>query len=137
MSKQLTVEAKVYKLDEVLGFVGGILDDAECSMKARIQIDVAVEEIFVNIAHYAYEGSEGTAEIIVHIEDSPKTAVMEFRDSGVRFDPLERPDPDTTLSADQRQIGGLGIFMVKKSMDDVAYRYEDGKNIFTMKKVIE
>ena len=136
MSKQLTVEAKVDKLDEVLGFVGGILDDAECSMKARIQIDVAVEEIFVNIAHYAYEGSEGTAEIIVHIEDSPKTAVMEFRDSGVRFDPLERPDPDTTLSADQRQIGGLGIFLVRNIMDSVKYARKEGKNILSMTKNI-
>ena len=136
MSKQLTVEAETDKLDEVLEFVGGILEEAECSMKAKIQLDVAVEEIFVNIANYAYGDSKGMAEIMVEIEDSPKAAVIEFRDTGMQFDPLAKPDPDTTLSADQRQIGGLGIFMVKKSMDDVSYRYEDGRNIFTMRKLI-
>ena len=136
MSKQLTVDAKTEKLDEVLEFVGAILEEAECSMKAKIQIDVAVEEIFVNIANYAYMDSEGVAVISVDIKDSPKTAVIEFRDNGLPFDPLAKPDPDTTLSAEQRQIGGLGIFMVKKSMDDVSYRYEDGQNIFAMSKQI-
>ena len=136
MSKQLTVEAETDKLDEVLEFVGSILEEAGCSMKAKLQLDVAVEEIFVNIAHYAYGDSKGTARIAVEIEDSPKAAVIEFRDTGMQFDPLAKPDPDTTLSADQRQIGGLGIFMVKKSMDDVSYRYEDGQNIFTMRKLI-
>ena len=136
MSKELSVPAQTDKLNEVLEFVGTILEEAECSMKAKIQIDVAVEEIFVNIAHYAYKGQDGTAKITVHVEESPKEAVIEFCDSGEPFDPLERPDPDTTLSAAQRQIGGLGIFMVKKSMDEVSYRYEDGQNIFTMRKRI-
>ena len=136
MSKQLTVEANTEKLDVVLEFVGSVLEEAQCNMKAKIQIDVAVEEIFVNIAHYAYMDSSGSAVITVSIEDSPKTAVIEFRDTGIPFDPLAKPDPDTTLSADQRQIGGLGIFMVKKSMDDVSYRYEDGQNIFAMYKRI-
>ena len=136
MSKTITIEAKTDKLDNVLEFVGTILEEAECCMKAKLQIDVAVEEIFVNIAHYAYIDSEGTAQVTVDIEGDPKAAVIEFRDSGMPFDPLAKPDPDTTLTAAQRQIGGLGIFMVKKSMDDVSYRYEDGQNIFTMRKKI-
>ena len=136
MSEELTIAAKTDNLDEVLEFVGKLLEGAECPMKAKLQIDVAVEEIFVNIAHYAYGKDGGMAKITVSTEDSPRAAVIEFCDSGMPFDPLAKPDPDTTLSAADREIGGLGIFMVKKSMDEVAYRYEDGQNIFTMKKLM-
>ncbi len=135
MSKQLTVTAKTAKLDEVLEFIGAILEEADCPMKTKLQLDVAVEEIFVNIANYAYGDAEGTAVISADITENPKAVVIEFRDTGKPFDPLAKPDPDTTLSAAERQIGGLGIFMVKKSMDEVAYRYEDSQNIFTMRKL--
>ena len=95
---------------------------------------MAVEEIFVNIAHYAYAPGEGEAEIAALVEGDPAELVVEFRDSGVPYDPLAKPDPDVTLSAEERGIGGLGIYMVKKSMDDVQYRHEGGRNILTIRK---
>ena len=103
-------------------------------MKTRLMIDMAVEEIFVNIAHYAYAAGGGTAEITARTEGDPVEAVIEFRDAGVPYDPLSRPDPDVTLSAEDRRIGGLGIYMVKKSMDEVRYRNEAGRNILTIRK---
>ena len=135
--KELDIEARVENLDEVLAFVDEQLEQLDCSMKQQMQIDVAVEEIFVNIAHYAYNPVVGAATIRVEVEEDPLTVVMTFIDGGVPYDPLAKEDPDVTLAANDRQIGGLGIFMVKKSMDDVIYNYEDGKNILTIKKQLE
>ncbi len=103
-------------------------------MKIQFQIDVAVEELFVNIAHYAYTPETGTATIRVKIEEDPLSASITFIDSGIPYNPLEKEDPDVTLSAEERGIGGLGIYMVKKSMDDMIYEYTDGQNILTIKK---
>ena len=127
------VIAKIDNLPEVSGFIEEKLEEAGCSMKAQMQIGVAVEEIFVNIASYAYEGKEGSAEISFDI-NSEKKAEITFVDEGVPYDPLAKADPDVTLSADERQIGGLGIFMVKKTMDDMRYEYKDGKNRLTLIK---
>ena len=102
----------------------------------QIQIDIAVEEMFVNVASYAYRPGTGTATLRVHADASTRAAGITILDSGVPYDPLAKPDPDVTLSAEERRIGGLGIFMTKKAMDEVAYRFEDGKNIFTMKKIL-
>ncbi len=134
MERELTVDARIDKLDDVTAFVDDCLEAACCPMKVQMQIDVAVEEIFVNIAHYAYAPGNGEALISVEITDEPSTAVISFKDSGVEFDPLARKDPDTTLSADDRDIGGLGIFMVKKSMDEVTYQRVDDKNVLTIRK---
>lgn len=131
---ELNIKAADENLDQVLGFVDGILEQNECSMKAQMQLDVAVEEMFVNVAHYAYAPNEGDVLIRCDVEDGIASVTLE--DSGIPYDPLAKPDPDVTLSAEERQIGGLGIFMVKKSMDEVFYEYKDGKNIFTMKKKI-
>jgi anti-sigma regulatory factor (Ser/Thr protein kinase) len=132
----LTVDALVSNLNQVLAFVDGQLETMDCSMKAQMQIDVAVEEIFVNIASYAYGDKTGMAEICFDFDESTRTAVLTFIDQGVKYDPLAKEDPDITLSASERQIGGLGIFMVKKSMDEMLYEYKDGCNILTLKKVI-
>ena len=133
--KKLTIEAKRENLVEVLAFLDEILEGMGCGMKQQMQLDVAVEEIFVNIASYAYEEGEGMADIEID-DETPGIVSIKFTDSGIPYDPLAKPDPDTTLSADERQIGGLGIFMVKKSMDDMAYEYSDGKNILTIRKNI-
>ena len=130
--KVLTVNADNKNLNEVLEFVDGCLDEFSCPAKAKMQIDLSVEEIFVNIANYAYGDKKGTAEIIMSNEENEITIV--FTDSGIAYNPLDKPDPDTTLSADEREIGGLGIFLVKKNMDSVSYDYVDGKNILTIKK---
>ena len=131
--KEITVKAADEELDNVIAFVTGELEAYDCPMKTQMQIEVAVEELFVNIAHYAYTPETGDATIKVDISDSREAAIT-FIDSGTPYDPLAKPDPDVTLSAEERQIGGLGIYMVKKSMDDVRYEYKDGKNILTIVK---
>lgn len=133
MSK-LTVPADTGRLDEVLAFVESFLEENECLPKEQMRIVVAVEEIFVNIASYAYNGSEGMADITCEMDGGQ--AVLTFADSGKQFDPLAKPDPDVTLPVEERSIGGLGIYMVKKSMDEVTYRYENGQNILTIRKSI-
>lgn len=134
--KELTIEAKVENLPDVLAFVDEQLEAHNCPMREQMQLDVAVEELFVNIASYAYNPEVGPATILVQTEGNPLSVIITFVDHGVPYDPLAKEDPDITLSADERQIGGLGIFMVKKSMDEVVYRYEDGKNILSIKKQI-
>ena len=135
--KELDIEARVENLPQVLDFITEELDKVDCSMKARIQIEVAVEEIFVNIAHYAYKPDIGGAIIRIEVTDKPLKVTLAFIDHGVRYDPLAKEDPDVTQSAEERQIGGLGIFMVKKSMDGVHYEYKDGQNILTIEKNLE
>ena len=126
-------EARVDRLDEVLAFVDGILEGVECPMKKQMQLDVAVEELYVNIARYAYAPETGPALLRVEIEEGPVVAIT-FIDQGVPYDPLAKRDPDVTLSAEERQIGGLGIYLVKKSMDGMAYRREGENNVLTIRK---
>ena len=130
--KELIIDALTENLDAVIAFVTEQLETVDCPMKAQMQIEVAVEELFVNIAHYAYAPNTGSATIRTEI--TADTAEITFIDSGMPYDPLAKPDPDVTLSAEERKIGGLGIYMVKKSMDDVRYEYTDGKNILTIVK---
>ncbi len=132
--KELKIKASIENLEQVIAFVDEELEKNDCSMKTQIQIDVAVEEIFVNIASYAYQPGEGDATIIVDVVQDPTRVEITFIDTGVEYDPLKKEDPDITLSAEERQIGGLGIFMVKKSMDDMIYNYNDGKNILKIIK---
>ena len=132
--KELELTAAVENLNEVLAFVDGELETMDCSMRSQMQIDIAVEEIFVNIAHYAYSPEVGKATIRVEVQPEPPTVVLTFLDQGVPYDPLAKADPDVSLSAEERQVGGLGIFMTKKLMDDVVYKYQDGKNVLTLKK---
>ena len=134
--KNLTIEALTDNLQAVLDFVDTELEGADCPMKTQMQIDVAVEELFVNVAHYAYTPATGQARIDIEITEDPKKVMITITDSGIPFDPTAKPDPDVTLSAQERQIGGLGIYMVKKSMDSMNYRYEDGKNIVSITKTL-
>jgi|GEM_PF-65766 len=126
--------AKIEQLEAALAFVSEILENNDADMKSMMQIAVAFEEMFVNVAHYAYKGREGTVEVSVSVCDGMTEITL--TDEGVPFNPLGLEDPDITLSAEDRKIGGLGILMVKKTMDEVRYRYENEKNIFTMKKKI-
>ena len=134
--EELTVKADVNNLDKVQGFIDERLEAAECSMKAQTQIDVAVEEIYVNICNYAYKdkGGEGDAKVKMKITDG--VAEIVFEDSGIQYNPLANEEPDITLSAEEREIGGLGIFITKKTMDEVLYDYKDGKNVLTLRKKI-
>ena len=131
---ELIVAADIAQLERVLDFVNEQLDENECPQKIQYIIDVAVEEIFVNIASYAYSPDEGEAIIRCTAENAPRAIAIQFIDSGKEYNPLARKDPDISLSAEERQIGGLGVYMVKKSMDSVSYEYLNGRNIFTIKK---
>ena len=128
---ELVVDAKIEKLDEVLDFLDARLEEWDCPMKTITQINIAAEELFVNIAHYS--GSP-TAKIAITREGP--SAQITFTDSGTPYNPLEREDPDVTLSAEERDIGGLGIYIVKKSMDFVGYEHKEGHNILTIRKNI-
>lgn len=134
--KELTIAATVENIDVVTDFVNEQLEALECPMKAQMQIDIAIDELFGNIAHYAYNPDVGEATVRVEVQKEPLSVIITFIDGGVPYDPLAAADPDTTLSAEERGIGGLGIFMVKKSMDEIAYRYENGKNILSIRKKI-
>ncbi len=134
--KELRIDAKIENLDKVLAFLDTELENIDCPMKEQMQLDVAVEEIFVNIASYAYQPGEGDALIQLEKLEGPDRIVVTFTDSGTPYDPLAKEDPDVTLSAEERQIGGLGIYMVKKSMDEMAYEYKDKKNILKIAKYI-
>ena len=133
---ELVVCAAVEELNTVLEFVQEQLDRYECGIKEAMRIQIAVEEIFVNIANYAYEGETGTAKIqVTYIEDISSIRITMI-DSGKQYNPLLKEDPDITLSAEERPIGGLGIFMVKKTMDKVDYEYKDGQNCLTITTTI-
>jgi anti-sigma regulatory factor (Ser/Thr protein kinase) len=134
--KELTIAAKVENIEAVTDFVNEQLEALDCPKKAQMQIDIAIDELFGNIAHYAYNPEIGKATVRVEVSQDPLAVVITFIDNGVPYDPLAKTDPDTTLSAEEREIGGLGIYMVKKSMDEITYDYKDGQNILKIKKRI-
>lgn len=131
-----TFPAKTESLSDVLGFVEETLEGFECPMKIQTAICVAIEEVFVNVAHYAYPESNGDMTLHIGFEEESRAITFRMTDKGVPFDPLTKPDPDITLSAEEREIGGLGIFIAKKTMDSLSYSYENGENILTMIKKI-
>ena len=132
--KEMTIEAATENIHTVTDFVLAELDKRDCPIKAQTQIGVAVEEIFVNIALYAYAPETGKADITFDVDKEKKEAVITFRDKGVAFNPLEKQDPDVTQSAEERQIGGLGIYIVKKTMDQVTYERVNDENVLTIVK---
>lgn len=129
-----TFEAVAENIPQLTELIDGQLEALDCSMKAQMQIDVAVDEIFANIASYAYAPGTGDAVVRFEEEKEPRSAVITFLDGGTPFNPLENQEPDVSLSAEEREVGGLGVFLVKKTMDDVSYEYKDGKNVLRMKK---
>ena len=135
-SKEITVEATVENIPVVTDFVNTELEALDCPLKAQMQIDIAIDELFGNIVHYAYDQRTGPATVRVEVDREPLSVVITFIDNGKPYDPLAASDPDISLPADRREVGGLGVFLVKKTMDDVTYEYKDGKNILKIKKNI-
>ncbi len=135
MSDELHIRADVERLDEVLEFLNTHLESWDCMPKTQIQMDVAVEEIFVNVAHYAYE-VEGGGDVTIRIDfdEEKRQVAVTFIDSGIPYDPLAKSDPDVNAPLEDRPIGGLGIYMVKKSMDDMRYSREGDTNNLTLIK---
>ena len=134
--RERTFDAVIPSLMEVTLFIDEWLESLDCGMKAQKQIDLAVDELFTNIASYAYAPGSGEATIQLNFDEACRVASITFIDSGVPYDPLQKPDPDVTLSADEREIGGLGIYMAKKATDKMEYRRENNQNILTIYKKI-
>jgi anti-sigma regulatory factor (Ser/Thr protein kinase) len=134
--KQLTLPATIENIPTVVDFVNQQLELFDCPMNIQVKIELAVDEIFCNIASYAYAPGTGDVTVQVETETNPNAVIITFIDRGIPYDPLAKEDPDVTLSAQERKIGGLGIYLVKKSMDKVIYEYVDGQNILHLKKYL-
>lgn len=134
--KKITVEATVDNLQQVIDFATEQLEERDCPMKVVMQMELVIEEIFVNISSYAYNPEIGPATFCVEFEENPPAVLMTFIDGGKPYNPLEKNDPDTTLDIDERDVGGLGIFLVKKNVDEISYKFDGGKNILNMKKFL-
>lgn len=132
MRKETLMKAKTEQLDALLAMLNADLEEAGCPTELVISIGICAEEIFVNVAHYGYPEGSGDVFVIEEIKD--QTITLELQDWGKPYNPLEREDPDITLSAEERQVGGLGIYMVRNMMDGVTYEYKDGKNCLKMWK---
>ena len=133
---EIELEAVVENLASATEFVTNQLEGIRCSMGTQMQIELAVDEIFTNICMYAYAPDTGKAVISVDT-DTPGIVKLTFTDSGIPYNPLEKEDPDITLSAEDREIGGLGIYMVKKSIDSTSHEYKEGKNILSIMKIVK
>ena len=134
--EKITVSAKTESLESVLEFIGKILSPFGVDSSKQNRIKIAAEEIFINIASYAYPDSQGEVTVCAGIERGVFTA--EFFDEGIPYNPLDKNEPDISLPPEEREIGGLGVFMVKKIMDKVDYRYdyEYGRNVLTVSKIL-
>lgn len=137
--KELTVNADVKNLDKVISLIDGVIEPYECSVAVQFQIEVALEEIYVNIAYYAYPNDIGSTTVRCNVEETEKgpMLVVDILDQGNQYNPLEHEGPDLEAGYEEREIGGLGIYMVRSSMDVVSYRYEEKSNIFTIKKYLK
>ena len=132
--KEITVDAMIENMNTVTAFVDDFLDQIACPMKSRIQINIVIDEIFGNICHYAYKDSVGAVTVRVESGNTPKAVFLTFTDNGIPYNPLDTEDPDITLSSEERKIGGLGIYLVKKNMDEMKYEYENQQNRLWMEK---
>ena len=133
---QLTLPATIDNIPTVVDFVNQQLELFDCPMNVQVKIELAVDEIFCNIASYAYAPGTGDATISVDLEENPRAVIITFIDRGIPYNPLEKDDPDVTLSAEERGIGGLGIHLIRQIMDGINYEYIDGRNVLTLLKVI-
>lgn len=131
---KITLPALIENIEKATDFMNEALERAACPMRVQMQLAIALDELMSNVARYAYMPNTGDITISVEIHNDPRRVVLTLTDRGIPYDPLLKPPPDTTLSADERQIGGLGIFIVKRTMDSMHYEYKDGKNIVTIEK---
>ncbi len=133
---ELTIEAKTENLHTVFDFIVPRMEEIGCDKKMIRSCKLCVEEIFLNIANYAYNPEVGNVKMTIDICGDPKPVkvIFSFADSGTPYDPLSNDDPDIDADIDERRIGGLGIFLVKTKMDDVSYEFKDGQNILRLVK---
>ena len=134
MVNELKIEAKKENFEKVLAFVDEALEKAGVPYEVQLSVEMAIEEIYLNIVYYAYAQKDGDATILTAINEKDRILTLTFIDEGPEYNPLLKEDPDTTMDIMDRPIGGLGILMVKKMMDDVVYCRENGENHLTIKK---
>ena len=134
--RELTTEAVTENLQSVMDFVNDSLSDKGCSAKTLYQMELVLEEIFINIASYAYEGDERPVVLSIDFEEEPLAAVVTFKDKGAPYNPLSRDDPNLALKLENREIGGLGIFLVKKNVDAIWYEHVNGENVLSFRKIL-
>ena len=134
--KEWTFEATIDRIPWVTDQINELLEGLDCPMKAQMQIDVAIDEVMANIASYAYEQGTGEVTVRFDFEADTRRVAITFIDTGIPYDPVAKPDPDVTLTVQEREVGGLGIYLVKKTMDEVSYVRQDGHNVLTIFKRI-
>lgn len=134
MREHLTMAATMDNLEQATGFLDAALEKLEVSPKTQLQLELALEEAYVNVVNYAYPGETGEVTLELETDPDQRLLVLRLRDHGIAFNPLEEAEPDVSLAAGERQIGGLGIFLVRKNVDEVSYEYRDGQNVLTMRK---
>ena len=132
--QEMNIEATIENIPAVTAWVDEQLEQLDCPMKAQMQIDIAIDELFSNIARYAYNPETGPATVRVEVVEKPLAVVITFIDKGIPYDPLKQEDPNTKLPIEEREVGGLGIYMVKKTMDEIVYEYANAQNILKIKK---
>ena len=133
--EQLIVKATIENLSTVTDFIIESLEEMNCKPKIIMQMELVIEELFVNVANYAYKPRVGSCTVQKEIEENPRAISITFIDSGMPYNPLEHEDPDTSLGVEEREIGGLGIFLVKKNVDNISYEYKDGQNVLRLRKL--
>jgi anti-sigma regulatory factor (Ser/Thr protein kinase) len=131
---RLEITATVDNLDTLLDWMDELLMQCNFKGSSKVQLDISVEEIYINICNYAYDEGGGKAFVEFDAACDPLKVIITFEDMGKPYDPLLHEDPDIELPLKDRKIGGLGIFMTKKYMDDVSYEYIDGKNVLKLVK---
>lgn len=131
--KKIVLNADISQLNNIFSVIDDILSGYEISPKSIMQLKLVIEEIFSNICNYAYD-DDGKVELNLDFKENILTFTISFIDEGKSFNPILNDNPDITLNSDDRNIGGLGIFIVKKNVDDINYEQVDGKNILTIKK---
>ena len=131
-----TLDATIENVETITGLIDEKLEEAGASMKAEMQINIVIEEIYSNIAKYGYASGKGDATVTLDILQDPLRAEITFINSGEPYDPLAQEDPDIHAALDDRPMGGLGILIIKKTMDDVSYEFKDKQNILTVVKAL-
>ena len=131
---QIAIKSNEDNLDFVLSKFDEALEDYNLPVKFKLQLELVLEELFINICNYAFE-DEGEIIIQHFVEDNPLRIIINFIDEGVPFNPLEKEMPDLSLSAEDRELGGLGLTIVRKNVDFIEYHYENNKNILTIQKI--
>ena len=136
--KELKLDARQENVRILTEMVDTELEKLDCPIRTQMQIELAIDEVFTNIVSYAYvsEGGEKTATVQFDYDPGTGCIKLVFVDNGIPYDPMKKEDPDVNLPAEQREIGGLGIFLVKKTMDEMHYEYRDGQNRLTLLKKI-